>query len=80
MTDLEKFLALYKSFGIELFAGPLGPGPDKKELLRSQDADKAGLVVRLRQDQHDKLEGYGGFCSAVFFDSAGSFLFQGFLE
>lgn len=66
MTDLENFIALYKTFGIELKV-------EKAE-------DSSNQFIELRDGDHEKLEGYSGFFSDVEFDKDGKFLKQGFWE
>lgn len=67
MSDLERFVELYRSFGIELEA--------------NKDAAIQHLVVLLEpEDRTEKLWGYSGFYSVVAFDQDGKFLYQGFWE
>lgn len=64
-TDLEKFIELYKGFGIEL------------EAKENEDGD---FYLLLEQGDHHKLVGYNFFYSGVYFDKNGKFLQQSFLE
>ncbi len=64
MTDLEKFVELYKSFGIELE-------------VKEEDTHYA---IIMEADTHPKFEGYNTFYSDVTFDTDGNFLTQGFWE
>lgn len=67
MSDLDRFVALYKSFGIEL-------KPEAKT-----EYGKEIIVVELRADD-PKFDGYTGFYSDVEFDKGGTFVRQGFGE
>lgn len=64
MTHLEKFIALYEEFGIE---------------LEIEKNDKGSMVL-LWQGSDEKLTGYSMFFSAVQFDKDGNFIEQGFWE
>ena len=68
MTDLERFKAMYQSFGIEL----------KEEPARGKDKDM--LMIWMEQGTHPKFIGYSGFGSRVFFTLDGQFIEQGFWE
>lgn len=65
-TDLEKFIELYKSIGIE---------------LATKDYDKKGSVFcTIEAGDNDKLKGYPGFYTNIVFDVNGKFIEQGFYE
>jgi len=64
MTDLEKFVELYKSFGIELEVKTEG----------------THYTIMMEANDDPKLEGYSTFYSDVTFDIDGKFLYQGFWE
>lgn len=64
MTDLQRFIDLYKSVGIDL----------KPEKIRDQ------YVIHLESGSNEKLEGYTFFYSNIYFDKNGKFLSQGFYE
>jgi len=65
-TDLEKFIELYKSVGIE---------------LKPKDYDKKGSVfVVIEADDNEKTKGYFGFYTNIVFDKNGKFIEQGFYE
>ena len=64
MTDLEKFLELYRSVGIE-------PEIEKK-------GDWTDL--RLESDEKGKILGYSGFFTVITFDENGRFKDQGIWE
>jgi len=59
-TDLEKFLALYESFGIEL------------EIIKYEEGD--GFCIILGKGIDPKMDSYAGFYSNVFFDDEGKFI------
>jgi hypothetical protein len=72
MTDLDKFVALYKSFGIELTVEPDGDGYKN---------NPGGRVVRLHEAVDKRLAiGDDGIVSVVYFDKDGKFIEQGFWE
>lgn len=78
MTDLEKFLALYKEFGVELDVPTVCT---EIELDECRERPRPGdLIVSLEQGADEKLDGYGGFYSLVVFDKDGKFVKQGFWE
>jgi len=65
MTDLEKFIDLYKSVGIDLI-------PDRED---------EGLFLNLMEGKHKELVGgYMGFFTAIHFDFSGKFITQGAWE
>jgi hypothetical protein len=64
MTDMQRFIELYKSFGIEL--------PAEKVPL--------GYEITFESGSHDKFGGYSGFGTVVEFDDAGTFRKQTFWE
>jgi hypothetical protein len=65
MSDLEKFIELYKSVGIELT-------PDKED---------DGLSLNLMEGEHKELVGgYMGFFTEICFDLDGKFVSQGVWE
>ena len=77
MTDLEKFVDLYKSFGIEC------------KISLQDFSVNAVYVIRLIHPAHnpepddtscDKFEGYNGHHTDVTFSLKGKFLKQGFWE
>lgn len=70
MTDLEKFVQLYKDFGI---------------LCNVIVSENGQQCIYLNGDSEtgtfsERLGGYNGFYSIVRFDIDGKFLFQGFFE
>lgn len=73
MTDLEKFVKLYKEFGIDCKVNNLN--------------DNKGFVIMLNYfgshaegTESKKLEGYNHFYSRVDFDENRKFVSQGFYE
>jgi len=72
MTDLERFIELYRSFGIEcrVFVN--------KDC--NQEIDLNGSNLSNAQTDSIKFDGYAGFFSSVEFDMSGKFLKQGFWE
>lgn len=74
MTDLEKFIELYKGFGIN---ANVVVGDDEQVICLHQGS-YAWELERLTTSE--KLIGYGGFYSDVIFDMQGNFLKQAFLE
>ena len=71
MTDLEKFVALYKDFGIDCRVNQ-EEGEQKIYLGGFYGAD--GFT------SSDKFDGYSGFYSVARFDLEGKFLGQDFYE
>lgn len=82
MTDLEKFVELYRSFGIECVVS---------ERERYQYESLPERIKRIRignweygvpeeNTDSDKFDGYGGFYSEVIFDMDGKFIKQTFYE
>ncbi len=75
MTDLERFLELYRSVGIEL-------KPIKTE---GEDHPHYGdqmilIKVPMGRKPTNKVVGWKGFETAVYFDRAGNFTCQGVWE
>ena len=68
-TDLEKFIELYQSVGIE---------PDRFD----NEDGSTGLTLFAGEDEKDsdKLDGYIGFHTEISFDTDGKFIKQGFWE
>lgn len=82
MTDLEKFIALYKSLGIELEVKlSQDCSPEQRE-----EGDIFCLELGFCHYDNDKkvddrlLGGYGGFYSTIHFDAKGKFIKQSFWE
>ena len=85
MTDLEKFVQLYKEFGIDLKVNQV---PNKHEHgcyagyyevylspERTFYTDIDGVFT-----VSEKFEGFNGFYSLIWFDLNGKFVRQGFWE
>lgn len=68
MTDLQRFIEMYKSFGIEL-----KPKPTYK-------TSDGSMTIEMEQGSHPKFGGYRGFSSTVDFDKDGKFIQQEFWE
>lgn len=68
-TDLERFVELYKSFGVELESEIINYGEGKKE-----------IHIVIEAGSNEKIGGYNGFGTSVVFDLDGKFLGQGFWE
>ena len=82
MTDLEKFIELYKSFGIKL-----KPYKDDKTnfttifMQEGNPDDFIGSRMNVKKySVSNKFEGYSDFFSMVDFDKDGKFIKQGFWE
>lgn len=68
MTDLEKFIKLYKDFGIDL------------KVRIENDNQVLDLNQKSIFGGSKKFTGYGGFSSDVIFNKEGKFISQGFWE
>ena len=68
-SDLEKFVGLYKSFGIDL-----------KPSKHTTTIYGGNYDVFLGENISDKFGGYSGFESNVVFDKDGKFIRQAFYE
>jgi len=71
-TDLEKFVELYESLGIEL-----KPEHFDGEYNEHYKVRPYSYIV---MDERNGFGGYGGFSSTVMFDEHGKFTSQGFYE
>jgi len=69
MTDLKKTIELYKGFGIDCIVVPIDEGFEIT--LGGYEDDST---------ESDKLDGYMGFYSILFFDLNEKFIKQGFWE
>ncbi|MDD4527755.1 MAG: hypothetical protein PHF25_06970 [Candidatus Margulisbacteria bacterium] len=67
MTDLEKFIELYRSVGIELEV--------KQEEFKLQT-----IYLHPTFDNDSKLDGVNGCFSSITFDKDGKFVMQGFWD
>ncbi len=70
-TDLEKFVELYKSVGIELKV---------RDCEKRFGEYKGGKIIEMCDNDCEKFGGYAGFCSSITFDENGKFLKQDFYE
>lgn len=71
MSDLDKFLALYKGFGIDL--GVIQEDGEQRVILAAWPAPPGANL-------HPLFGGYQGFYTRVRFDAEGKFLGQDFYE
>lgn len=72
MTDLERFVALYRSFGVECIVSA-ADGGFQIQLAAEDYADEEKTFS-------PRFDGYHGFYSRVSFDANGQFVSQGFWE
>lgn len=76
MTDINRFVELYKSFGIECKVNTVSDvGSQHLEIIIG-----SGEYAYDEYTKSDKFEGYSGFYSRVKFDTNGKFINQGFWE
>lgn len=74
MTDIQRYVELYRSFGIEL------------TVRWTEDRSQQFLwfghhnTIDKPFDEHKSFDGYSGFYTAVFFDRDGNYLSQEFME
>lgn len=72
MTDLEKFIELYKGFGIDVKV--FDTKRNTKAIMLSDSSYDFNFT------NSDKFDGYSGFFTDIEFDNNGKFLRQGFWE
>ena len=70
MSDLDRFIELYKDLGINLVVHDCS---DRRH-------PEAVFGINLSADDGETFEGYWGFFSEIGFDRDGKFVFQGFWE
>lgn len=76
MSDLERFVALYESFGI-----PCVIEDDVEDVgRRSESVLRKVKCITLEAHSHTKLVGYSGFATTVVFDEDGNFVRQEIAE
>lgn len=87
MTDLERFIELYRSLGIECIVNRITIDPQfngrsiKPEIKERQAIHLGGDDYRdIKSTSSEKFDGYGGFFSNIEFDMDGNFISQGFWE
>lgn len=73
MTDLQKFIELYKSIGIDLIVNK--EENTQEIILFSENINGANNFT-----YSEKFEGYSSFYSIITFDLKGKFIKQGFWE
>lgn len=81
-TDLERFVELYKSFGIDC---KVNIAEKDGQLMHVNKDDRFILIGDYYDNKHettgsDKFTGYPSFYSDVVFDKDGKFKTQGFWE
>jgi len=79
MTDQNKFIELYKGFGIDCKVN--GSSDGSKMIILGYDC----IGINPNDDdqtftESEKFTGYGGFHTQVIFDEKGKFVKQGFWE
>jgi len=70
-SDLEKFIDLYKSVGIEL------------EVKKSEPPDEGVQMITIEVNEYNmskSITGYNGFYTNIYFDESGKFIQQGIWE
>ena len=77
MTDIEKFINLYKSFGIECF---VNIDQDKEQFIILTQTDSYFPISSAKETTSKKFTGYRYFHSVVIFSPDGEFLRQEFWE
>ncbi len=75
MTDLQKFIDLYKSFGIELKSKEI-----QDDIRRYPNAKTVITMWAEPGEVTGDFDGYTPFRSDVLFDENGKFIKQGFWE
>ncbi|MBT6068585.1 hypothetical protein HOG48_02410, partial [Candidatus Peregrinibacteria bacterium] len=73
-TDLEKFVELYKGFGVEC---KVNKTKDGSEITL---ACEGSFSYEEYETASDKFDGYPGFHTDITFDNDGKFIEQGFWE
>jgi hypothetical protein len=73
MSDLDKFVALYKEFGIDIKVSKTDTGYSVTLIGERYGHDDA-------ETTSPKFEGYMGFYSLIEFNKDGNFIKQGFWE
>jgi len=76
MSDLDNFIKLYKSFGIDL--KPKKTEKGEEVFVNGEYSVEPHIIIGMRQG--DLFCGYSGFFSDVIFDKDGKFVEQGFWE
>ena len=82
MTDLQNFIALYKSFGIKCIVNVKIDSDTSISDIKNQHIYLSDMCFKNEQKHtnSDKFDGYVDFYSEVIFDEKGKFLSQGFWE
>ena len=72
-SDLDRFIELYRSFGIDCVV-------NEKNEIKIIYLCESDYTFNEQATLSDKLKGYNDFFSKVVFDSNGKFIEQGFYE
>ena len=72
MSDLDKFVELYKSVGVDVKVYPL--------YKREYGNIETGYKITLEADANEKVGGYSGFFTTILFDNNGGFICQNIYE
>ena len=91
MTDLEKFIQLYKEFGIEVKVNTVSPDHPRysgyHEIFLSGGKIHDDIITCFSSPKHDvvlttddKFDGFSRYYSNLLFDQDGKFVRQGFWE
>jgi hypothetical protein len=77
MTDLEKFLALYESFGIKC---SVFEDLENRQIVRLIVNNDPGRELEEGCTSSEKIDGYDRFYTDIVFDSSGKFICQIIME
>lgn len=77
MTDLQKFLELYRSVGIE---PEINPDQESDFSWVTPMVDRGTVLVLCGSTDANKTDGYMNFFTRIDFDKDGNFISQGFWE
>jgi hypothetical protein len=78
MTDLDKFIELYRSFGIECIVNEDSETGETYIVLSNTNIYSYSAIEEVTKS--DKITGYSDFFSIITFTEKGEFLQQGFWE
>lgn len=78
MTDLDRFLELYKSFGVECIVTDIVLKDEHLKVIVLGGGEYA--YEKAECTKSSKFVGYSGFYSNIEFDINGKFIRQGFWE
>lgn len=77
MTDLERFIDLYRSVGIECKINPTDDG--EQEIILTEERSRF-MFKGVEITTSEKIRGFSGFHTAILFDKNGKFISQGIYE